>query len=299
MRLLVFEYACAGGEGGEPFYEEGRAMLAALVNDCQKAGFDAVTTLLHPEFNDGSIPGEIIQVRGGLLESAREEMRRNDAVWIIAPETRGRLLDLTRQAESMGKQLIGSSADAVEICGDKLVMNHLLQSEVNTPESKPFDGTSGTFPCVVKPVDGAGCENTFLVRDHAGFASLKLPEGTGFITQPFIAGGHFSAGLVSYNGEVELLGICHQKISIDAQIRFEGVEGPIKYLHKEKVAAMARAVKSAIPGLRGYWGIDFIDDGTGMLTLVEVNPRLTSSYALYSSASRFNIPRYAIEGAAQ
>ncbi|TBR21541.1 MAG: ATP-grasp domain-containing protein, partial [Candidatus Nitrosotenuis sp.] len=98
-----------------------------------------------------------------------------------------------------------------------------------------------------------------------------------------------------HGGEVELLGVCRQKIAIGPQLRFEGVEGPVDYPRAEEVAAMARAVKSAIPSLRGYWGMDFIDDG-GRLALIEVNPRLTSSYPLYGASTPFNIPRYAIFG---
>lgn len=298
MRLLTIEYACAGGEGGQPFYDEGRAMLAALVNDCQKAGLSGITSLVHPDFDRGNISGDIVPVHGDLIDAARMEMRRHDAVWIIAPETRGKLLSLTRLAESMGKRLIGSSSPAVKICGDKLLACQCLRGGVNMPESRPFDGTCRTFPCVVKPSDGAGCDNTFLIQNADELATLNLSHGTGFIAQPFIPGEHFSAGILSYDNEVELLGVCRQKIAVAPQLRFEGVEGPVDYPHAEKVAAMARAVKSAIPTLRGYWGMDFIDDG-GALTLIEVNPRLTSSYPLYSAAAPFNIPRYAIFGTKQ
>ena len=298
MRLLVFEYACAGGEGGQPYHEEGRAMLAPLINDCQKAGVDTVTTLVHPGFNHGDISCGIVRIRGDLLDAAREEMRRHDAVWIIAPETGGRLLDLTRLAESMGMRLIGPSSPAVETCGDKLLASRHLRGVANMLESRPFDGTCGIIPSVVKPADGAGCDNTFLIQDPDELAALKLPEDGGFIVQPFIPGEQFSAGILSYDGEVELLGICRQKIMVAPQLRFEGVQGPVDHPHIEKVAAMARAVKSAIPTLRGYWGIDFIDNG-GDLTLIEVNPRLTSSYALYSAAAPFNIARYAIFGVKQ
>lgn len=296
MRLLAVEWACAGGGGGQPFYEEGRAMLAALVNDCQKAGLSGITSLVHSDFERSGIPGDFVPVHGDLIDAARAEIPHHDAVWIIAPETGGRLLSVTRLAESMGVRLIGSSSPAVEICGDKLLASQCLRGGVNMPESRPFDGTCRTFPCVVKPIDGAGCGNTFFIQNADELAALKVPEDIGFIVQPFIPGDHFSAGILSYDNEVELLGICRQKIAMGSQLRFEGVEGPVVYPHADKVAAMARAVKSAIPALRGYWGMDFIGDG-GTLTLIEINSRLTSSYPLYSAATPFNIPRYAIFGA--
>lgn len=208
-------------------------------------------------------------------------------------------MDFTRLAESMGTRVIGSSSLAVKTCGDKLHANQSLRGVAKMPESRPFLGTCDTFPCVIKPVDGAGCDNTFLVQNPDELAALRLPKDVSFIVQPFIPGRHYSAGILSYDGEVELLGICRQKITVAAQIRFEGVEGAVDYPYPKKVAAMARAVKSAIPMLRGYWGMDFIDDGNGVLTLIEINPRLTSSYPLYSAATPFNIPRYAIFGTKQ
>lgn len=298
MRLLAIEYACAGGEGGDPFYAEGRAMLVALINDCQRAGLAGVTSLVHPAFDRGGITGDFVPVHGDLIDTARNEMRCHDAVWIIAPETGGKLLSLTRLAESMGTRLIGSSSPAVEACGDKLLASQRLRGVVNMPESHPFDGTCATFPCVAKPVDGAGCDNTFLIQNANELAALELPKEIAFIAQPFIPGQHLSAAVLSYDSEVELLGVCHQKITLAPRLRFEGVEGPIDYPHAEKVASMARAVKMAIPALRGYWGMDFIDDDGG-LTLVEVNPRLTSSYSLYSGTTAFNIPHYAIFGRKQ
>ena len=299
MRLLAFEYACAGGAGGLPYLGEGRAMLTALVNDCRKAGLESVTTLLRNDLDRGGLDCDIVRVNGGLIDAARLEILRHDAVWVIAPESSGRLLELTRLVESTGTRLIGSSFPAVETCGDKLLAGRCLRGVANMPESRIFEGVYDAFPCVVKPADGAGCDNTFLIRNPDGLAALRLPEGIGFIVQPFIPGRHLSAGILSYDRDVELLGVCRQKITVAPQLRFEGVEGPVDYPHSKEVAAMARAVKSAIPTLRGYWGMDFIDDGGGALTLIEVNPRLTSSYPLYSAAAPFNIPRYAIFGTKQ
>lgn len=41
---------------------------------------------------------------------------------------------------------------------------------------------------------------------------------------------------------------------------------------------LAEQVERAIPGLVGYWGADMILAADGQLTLVEVNPRLTTPY---------------------
>ncbi len=51
---------------------------------------------------------------------------------------------------------------------------------------------------------------------------------------------------------------------------------------------MVGKIIETIPGLRGYWGIDF-NDCDGEPALIEVNPRLTPSYPYYSKMHYPNI----------
>ena len=44
------------------------------------------------------------------------------------------------------------------------------------------------------------------------------------------------------------------------------------------MAALARRIAAAIPGLRGFVGVDFVLGIDGRATVLEVNPRLTSAY---------------------
>jgi predicted ATP-grasp superfamily ATP-dependent carboligase len=51
---------------------------------------------------------------------------------------------------------------------------------------------------------------------------------------------------------------------------------------------LAAAVATAMPGLWGYAGIDFLQTGTGPVVL-EVNPRLTTSYVGLRAALGINV----------
>lgn len=296
MRLLVFEYACAGGEGGQPYLAEGKAMLKALVRDLNNAGVGRVTGLFHHSFDSSDIFCDATPVRGTLMDSAAEQMARHDVAWFIAPETGGALYRLTRLAESLGTPLIGCSSSAVEICSDKYLTAQRLRGKVDTPPVSLFcAGYAGTFPCVVKPADGAGSENIFFIPDAGEFAKLPATLGKRYVIQPFVPGDTLSAGFLSRDGGVELLGVCRQEIEFGRNIRFKGVSGPVDCEYTDAVLRMGREIKKEIPGLEGYWGIDFAGTEDGP-ALVEINPRLTSSYPLYSAASSFNIPRYLVTG---
>jgi biotin carboxylase len=59
-------------------------------------------------------------------------------------------------------------------------------------------------------------------------------------------------------------------------------------------ALLGRAVAGAIPGLRGYVGIDFIQTGEGPVVL-EINPRLTTSFCGLRAALGVNVAGMVID----
>jgi predicted ATP-grasp superfamily ATP-dependent carboligase len=287
MKLLVFEYACAGGEGGEPFLDEGRQMLANLLQALSSLGLERVTTLLSPSLGaDSLFADKTVLVNGNLLRCFAEELAKHDAVWIIAPECDGVLLEFTRKAESSGKAVIGPTSAAVEICGDKLLSYKALEGALQTPKTSLFTGTFDLFPCVVKLIDGAGCHDTILMEEGQSL-DFSLPEGK-FVVQPYVEGIPMSAGVVSNGDAAVLLGVSRQIIETGPVLTFQGVVGPVEYRHKDKIAEMIRIIREKIPGLDGYWGLDFIDGANGPV-LIEINPRLTSSFFLYCKSIPFEL----------
>lgn len=318
MKILAFEYSCAGGPGGEAFFEEGRLMLASLLDDLADADEGRITTLLNRSLGiTGMKADETEFIDGDFFTAVERQMENVDVVWIVAPESGGALYRLTCIAERLGKKVIGSSIDAVKLCGDKLSLYSHISEKVSMPKSEPFIGSAtqagvrllrGTpvppdfnfdFPCVVKPVDGAGSENIYFVNDKKGLRQIETKEKN-YLIQPYIEGEKLSAGIVSGRAAPELLGVCRQEIELSRQLKFKNVAGPIDYPNRNhgKLLRMVQKISRLIPGLRGYWGIDFIESG-GRLTLIEINPRLTTSYPIYSMSCGFNIAEKAVIGMAQ
>lgn len=287
IKLLVFEYACAGGPGGEPFLEEGRAMLEALLNDLRGEDFLEVSTL--PAIKSGGTENEFIT-------AVEKEIRKADAVWIIAPERGGILHRLVHLSVSLGKKVVGAGLEAIERCSDKLSLASKLNGKILMPKTELFSGRFARFPCVVKPRFGAGCEDVFMIKTPASLKSLKA-ENDEFIIQDFVDGEHLSAGVLSRGNGSKLLGVCRQKIKTGKKMRFNGLTGPLDYKRTGTLEELIAVIIKNVPGLGGYWGIDFIDR-QGELFLIEINPRLTSSYPIYSKSCGFNIARFAVnEGA--
>jgi len=81
------------------------------------------------------------------------------------------------------------------------------------------------------------------------------------------------------DGRARLLACNRQKVEItDGAFRFDGVSVNAVPDRDGRYAELASRVAQALPGLWGYCGVDFIETAGGPM-VVEVNPRLTTSYA--------------------
>ena len=58
--------------------------------------------------------------------------------------------------------------------------------------------------------------------------------------------------------------------------------------------ALARKVAAALPGLRGYVGIDLVWNEREGPVVIEVNPRVTCAYAGLSAILRRNVADYVL-----
>lgn len=302
MKILVFEYVTGGGFISEHIPDslasEGLLMLKALLRDLSEiAGIDLIL-MLDARFVN-AIPQEaqsieivMVDEQRPLFEIVEEQAERCDAVWPIAPEMDAILFELTLLIERLGKRLLSSSSEAVAITSNKLeTFRHLKHHQIETVVSETFaaDGFRPTARHVIKPIDGMGCERTFRVDSIEDWTRIKpLIDGDRYLIQPYIDGTPASLSCLFGHGRGWLL--CHnvQRIEVrDCRFRLTACRvnepGPDKR-HQALVNRIARA----LPGLSGYAGIDIIETLENIAVL-EINPRLTTSYAGIREALGINV----------
>ncbi|HSI45028.1 MAG TPA: ATP-grasp domain-containing protein, partial [Methylophilus sp.] len=134
--------------------------------------------------------------------------------------------------------------------------------------------------------DGAGCEFTYYFKNDSELTEFNEKIKSNYsvpydklLLQPYIAGQALSMSVLSTKDHVKVIAGHHQKITINQGLfSFEGagVNQAAQYL--PLMQALAERIKKAIPGLLGYWGADMILTESNVLTLVEINPRLTTPY---------------------
>ncbi len=220
-----------------------------------------------------------------------------DAIYLIAPEFDKILQNRTRAASALGCEVIGSSVDAIELCADKLnLARHLESAGVSTIETHPWtpetaDRPKTPGPCVIKPRFGAGSQDTFLVAERSPLDDVvrqlppqSLVRSDGII-QPYVPGPAISvAVVVGHDGGVQhVFPAAEQHLSEDGRFAYSGGHVPATGL--DQVAAQQTAIRAfgAVSGLQSYVGVDIIipHEPPHDPVVVEINPRLTTSYLGY------------------
>ncbi len=326
--VFIHEFVTGGGFAGDELPEswaaEGHAMRRALAEDFSTLDGISVVMTLDARLPDEPGPWRIVRIGPGEEPSTFASLAAEcDYTLCIAPETGGILEARARIIKQVGGRSLGSSPEAIALCGDKLLTaEHLARFGINSPPSRRvFPSRDGLprdhpYPAVVKPIDGAGSFDTYYVEspDDVPQAALQMPEA---MLQPFVAGQAMSAAfLVPSEGEPWLIGLAEQRIErIGGKFSYRGGFVPARTsLPTSALSPIIEAVRSLTrsygppwecrpqrsalssidetqtrgftPGLRGWIGVDFLwYEATNRAIVLEINPRLTTSYVGWRQVS--------------
>ena len=238
------------------------------------------------------VPGEPRSFR----ETATELLADSDAAFVIAPESDRILAEHCQLVARSTARWLGCSLDAIELCADKLRLAEVLeQAGVPTvPTSVPSE--LERWPIVLKPRFGAGCEDTFVVESESEFARvLAENEAADFVQQPYVGTSSFSVAVIASRRNRTVLPPVQQRIHrANGQLSYAGGSLALPstgLVSDEAVAAILNAA-----GLDCGWvGIDFVISPDGTPLVVDINPRLTTSYAAYRHATNTNLAGMLLE----
>jgi tyramine---L-glutamate ligase len=298
MRLLIYEFITGGGLIGSPLppslQREGAMMRDALLRDV--AELPNVNVVLTRDsrcsWPSTTVPTRYIEPHDGegglaLFERALAEA---DLVWPIAPDAD--LISLARIARTTGKRIVSSDEETIALCASKFATTQSLQKfGVNTVATyrAAADIRDQSGQWISKPDNGSGGEGVRLWpnSDAAFQASLSESEHPR-VFQPWCPGDSLSLSMLCFDGAAILLSVnrqhlfwCEAKPSLDAIT--------VNVCDRKEFNGLAQKISQAIPGLRGYIGVDLIRGNDGVLQVLEINPRLTTSYCGLRDALGINI----------
>lgn len=274
-------------------------MRAALAADLA-----AIANVRLRHFHDARLAGDDacdrkIHSVGEHDDAFAELAAQADWTVIIAPEVDGILERLARRVVHVGGKLMGPPPDVIALAADKhLLATRLASHGVRVPrgvllrpdEPLPCDMT---YPAVLKPVDGAGSLGVQYIAsknalvDFASAARWRLEE--------FIPGTPASVAFVCGPGTAMALPPCEQELSGDGCFRYLGGSTParccLSAAVRERVQNLARrAVQALGDVVIGYVGVDIvIGEDEADDAVIEINPRLTTSYVGLRALAETNL----------
>jgi predicted ATP-grasp superfamily ATP-dependent carboligase len=282
---------------------EGLSMRTALVADLAAMGTHEIVTTTDVRFERAAPPGvEVVSLRSGDTSVLEALVTSVDAVWLVAPETDRCLERLAARVERRGKVLLGPGSAAIRRASDKAGLpRRLARIAVVHPETVALlPGMDARlvarqigYPVVVKPRRGAGSHGVQLARnarelrralaateDACGAGSRATPDRVverDVVIQRYVSGTPASVSLLADDRSAVALAVNSQRVSASSGFVYRGGRTPLD--HPFAAAAVAAAVRTcaALPGLRGYVGVDVVLTGAGPV-VIEVNPRLTTAY---------------------
>ncbi|CAN5860879.1 MAG: hypothetical protein USCGTAYLOR_01209 [Chromatiales bacterium USCg_Taylor] len=295
-RIFVCEYITGGGLAGEALpvalAAAGDAMLRALLDDLRAIPTVKTATTRDPRLAslDPDIETQVILPAGSVWERWEQCIEAADAVWPIAPETGGVLERLNRCVLDKNRILIGCHPQAVQVTASKfrtareLKRNHIPVADTRYLNTELPSSDSGW---VIKPDDGAGCEETYYFR-RAEEVIRSGKRTNGLVVQPYIPGIPASLSVLCYDGSHSLLACNAQRIQItNHRLVYSGVAANALGHRRHEFEELVSRILEAVPGLRGYIGIDLVITELGPIVM-EINPRLTEAYVGLRQSLRFN-----------
>jgi len=291
---------------------EGYGMLRSLIMDCKAAGHN-VTTLLDSRLKAFNPPNEADQtVSVSSLHELSAKLKKlsamADAVYFIAPESGQVLENLVENIEASRGTSLNCEAEAIKRVSNKMTAYETMKKrglkvpetvlldihEKKTENIKRLTKELG-YPLVFKPLDGVSCGGLSIVKDEGDIAVavkkiVQESMSKQFIAQKVVRGKSASACVISTGDKAVAVTLNRQLVTLaspDEESGYYGGAVPFDHsLEKEALRAAERAVE-AVSGLKGYVGVDIILANEGPVVL-EVNPRLTTSYVGLRRVVNFN-----------
>ncbi len=284
-------------------------MRDALLRDLVALNQFEIITMHDARLVPSALATRSIVVESGQFKNAfSAALGQAELVWLIAPESDGTLLELSElcyENHKNGALFLGCGFDAMLIGTSKTLCFEALQAaNIHTlPVHAGEDLMQSAYyesllrqnvrKWVAKPEDGAGCEGIQVFDSLHDLKHWIVQDDRylHYLAQPYQQGIVASFSMLCRDGKGWLLSCNQQHIaSDDGKFKLTGVtvNGMLPYW--QRFETIARKIARMLPDALGYVGVDVIVDteNNNKIYVLEINPRLTTSYVGLSAALNTN-----------
>jgi len=312
LSAIVTDFARVPNTDVTVLLSDGTTPLVKLLN-ATLASVQVISGQLHPETLQDILRGDANQ-------------SPYDIVLLIAPECDGVLVSLLKSIQELPVLQIRSLNlpwRLAEIFADKKATDEWLrQHHIATIPTKTIDQTTADslrrrnvcisdstndLYAVLKPRDGAGSEGVQIVpfgRDAFQELPQQHSDDDHWLLQPFLPGIACSVGFIGggQRGPATILPPARQNIVTNgASLSYHGGQIPCKAEIAARITPIAEQLVYALGPFDGYVGADLLVDlavlpeSEASVRVVEVNPRLCSSYVGYRMLAVENLATWMLQ----
>ena len=312
MEIFLYEFVTGGGllESGEvpdgQLLIEGSAMVRALADDLTRVVGVHIIRIQDARVDLPVREEEQVHVVNNASDERlqfRQLARSADWTIVIAPEIEGVLLRRIDAVENAGGRIIGGSLEFVELVSNKqLASEHLAAAGIPVPDGMFLPADSRLprdicYPAVMKPVDGAGSWGVRLVQSAGDLFNRPVERDSRI--EKYFEGLPVSVALLTGPGDSVPLLPCQQQV-FPPDFHYGGGHSPLHRSLATRATELALAALNVLPPSLGYVGIDMVlgpDTSGHDDVVIEINPRLTTSYVGLRRATHDNLAHVMMETA--
>lgn len=319
MKIFVCEFITAGGlnrvDLPQSLVQEGSLMRDALLRDLGMLPNTQVITTHDARLSAALLSSMPITYDDDAMLVWQNLLKGCDAAFIVAPETGGHLASLVALVNNAHVLHLGCNLSVIQVASSKYqTYRHLNKAEINVvptylfselTTAKELEAKNKAQPSllnqwVVKPDDGAGCDDTICVSNlmevHKYLTNkAQIQPIDTQVIQPFIEGAPASISMLCKAGQAWVVGCNLQKIALDNnKFVYHGsvVNGfNTHFVHFDMIA---KKIAQAMPDLAGYVGVDVLVNGDE-ITVLEINPRLTTSFSGLHESTGLNVTKLILD----
>ena len=285
IKILIYEYVTGGGLINEDLsstlLNEAKLITSNLYSDMRASDGVSFNFFLDERLNNLVTSESILINRKNIKKIYDKDfLKKFDYILPILPETNLDLYKYVKFLEENKINKIISDKKIISLLSNKLSFyNFFISHNINTIPTYAINDIRKIKKLknlIVKDKYGAGCSfvKIFKGPSDKGFSGYN----NNYIVQPYIHGQSYSISAFFSRDDIYLLSINKQDIKIkQGFIKLNKIIVNDKTVGCTKIYVLLERIKYMLPKLYGYIGIDIIINDKG-LHLVEINPRLTTSY---------------------
>jgi len=274
---------------------------SVLRDESQQVAFDAVL-LIAPEC-DGVLVSLLKAVQESETSAITSAIRSLNLDWRLAE-----ILADKRTTDVWLRQhgIATIQTRTIDDTTADLLRGTLTQTPVIENVTDIYRSNLDQF-AVLKPRDGAGADRVRVVQfNDRQFQDLpqQCSENDRWILQPFMPGVACSIGFIGSgeHGPTIILPPARQDIRVtDGEVSYHGGQIPCQSTIASRIAPVAAKIAAALGAFHGYVGADLLvdlsrpEDSEGSVRVVEVNPRLCTSYVGYQALAEDNLAAWILQ----